>query len=388
MRIGVVTYWNSDDNYGQVLQCYALQRYLRSRGHDVFLIRYLPKSNSLPLLQKARKYLSPKGIAYLLSKQRKNDKRTYREEERLRAINQELNKKRHFDDFRREHIHSSEVVYHDLREIRDNPPDADIYICGSDQVWNNPVFLSDTAVWYLAFGNKKTRRVAYAASIGRNLHKKELSLFKQYLSTFEKIGVREESTRQLCEQLNIKDVQVTLDPTLLLPEEEYRKIASSTSNTGKPYLFMYVLNVSTSSEIYWEKIREYIEREELDFKIVCSSGYMQARELLEGYRNLQATIPEWLSYIENARCVITTSFHGVVFCIKMHKPFLAILLVNKYSKGNNRITSLLNSTGLSDRIYSPALPIDTQMDKPIPWEGVESRINELQKQSSNFLDSL
>lgn len=388
MRIGVITYWNSNDNYGQILQCYALQKCLRDKGHDAFLIRYLPRSQSLTLGQKIRKHLSPQGIAYLLSKQHKTDKCTYHEEERLRLINLDLNKKRDFEDFRQKHIHSTEIVYRDLRELRNNQPKADIYICGSDQVWNNPLELPETAAWYLAFGNAETRRVAYAASIGRDLNQHELPLFKKYLAAFEKIGVREESTRLLCERLNIKNVQVTLDPTLLLPVEEYRKIASFQSNTGKPYLFMYVLNVSTSSEIHWEKIREYIEREELDFKIVCSSGYMQARELLEGYRNLQATVPEWLWCIDNARCVITTSFHGVVFCIKMHKPFLAILLTNKYSKGNDRITSLLNTLGLSERIYRPALSVEEQLGKPIYWKDVEHKINELQKQSRNFLDSL
>lgn len=387
MRIGIITYWSSQDNYGQILQCYALQKYLINFGHDAFLIKYLPTTIKESLFQRIRKYLSIKKMVYLFSTEYKKDKLRYREELRLEKSNRELNKKRLFDCFKTQHIRATENIYHSLRELRENPPEADVYICGSDQVWNNSLYKSETGVWYLSFGDKKSKRIAYAASIGRIIEKRELNLFKAYLNRFDAISVREESSQQMCEREGIKGVTVTLDPTLLLPINEYKQLSAPVSYT-KPYIFMYILNVSKKEDIYWDRIQVYLKSKGMDLKIVCSSGYIQARELLQPYRNIQATIPEWLGLIECAQCIITTSFHGVVFCIKMHKPFLAILLKNKYAKGNDRITSLLHKLDLSNRIYNSNVSIELQMSNIIDWVLVDQKLSYLSEISRDFLNKI
>lgn len=384
-----MTYWSSDDNYGQVLQCYALQAYLHLQGHDVFLIKYIPECQSTSFLQKIRKNLSWKKFLYMLGSQRKIDRQNYAVECKLKKINHQLNASRKFDSFREKYICSTEIIYHSLQELRNNPPQADVYICGSDQVWNNQLDQPETAAWYLAFGGRDVKRVSYAASIGRTLEKKEKVCFKKYLSVFDAISVREESTRLLCKSIGINNVLVTLDPTLLLPVEEYRRFEPKIKDSlSIPYLFIYILNVTRKEEIYWEQIQDFLKEKHLDCKIICSSGYLQAREIVDGYKNIQATVPEWIHYIDQAAFVVTTSFHGVVFCVKMHKPFLAILLTNKYSKGNDRIVSLLHSLDLSDRIYDSNLPIDIQIQKKIDWERTEQKISALKKVSCDFLNLL
>lgn len=388
MKIGIITYWTSTDNYGQQLQCFALQRYLRLQGHDIFLIRYQPTFKPTSFWKKIYHNLSWKKVLYLLSTQREIDKTEEKRERELERINAQLNIQRDFENFRAKFIQSTPILYHSIDELRNNPPQADIYICGSDQVWNNPLSCSETAAWFLDFGDRKIKRISYAASIGRNLKKNELKRFKKYLSAFDAISVREESSRILCEKLGIDDVLVTLDPTLLLPVEEYRKIEKSCTTESNPYLFMYILNVATKEEIYWNAIDAYLHKSGLNLKIVCSSGYMQARELLKSYHNIQATLPEWLQYIDKANCVITTSFHGVVFCILMQKPFLVMLLTNKYAKGNDRIISLLTALHLSDRIYNPTLSIERQMDIEIDWGKVDQKISILKEKSYNFLNNI
>lgn len=109
--------------------------------------------------------MSWSGIKYLFSTQRRLSKN-------ISNINAKQNVLRHFDNFRNEYITVSERIYYGLQELRSYPPKADIYICGSDQVWNNPLALTNTPAWFLAFGKKQTRRVSYAASIGRELEKK------------------------------------------------------------------------------------------------------------------------------------------------------------------------------------------------------------------------
>jgi len=388
MKIGIITYWNSNDNYGQVLQCYALQQYLINQGHDTFLIRYLPHNSSRPFLQKLKENLSWGKVVYFLSSQRRIDKQNQAKEKDLEIVNRKLNTKRKFDSFKAKYIRSTNIVYHSIIELRNNPPLADVYVCGSDQVWNNKLTLPETAAWYLDFGDKKTKRISYAASIGRALQKNEINIFKKNLMAFDAISVREESTYLLCKYIGVPNVRVTLDPTLLLPVDEYRKIEPLASVPSAPYMFMYILNVSTKDEIYWKDIQNYLAMKNLDLKIVCSSGYLQARELLDSHHNIQATLPEWLQYIDQAECVVTTSFHGVVFCIKMHKPFLAILLTNKYAKGNDRITSLLKSLDLSNRIYSPSSSIGKQISKKIDWIKIEEKISSLKEDSCDFLKNI
>ena len=133
--IGIITYWDSNDNYGQILQCYALQKYLKDQMQSAFLIRYQPAAKGKNVLKKMAESFS-------LSTWRKRAERVLNREEfarerELHKINSEANKLRQFDDFRNEYIDSTEVVYRSLVELRDNPPKADIYVCGSDQIWNN-----------------------------------------------------------------------------------------------------------------------------------------------------------------------------------------------------------------------------------------------------------
>lgn len=383
MKIGIITYWNSDDNYGQQLQCYALQTYLHLLGHNAFLIRYAPSPEKLSFITKIFRKLSIRTLKNFFSYSHRQIKR---QEIYLKGINSKLNKQRGFEEFRNKYLQVSTEIYYSIEELRICPPQADIYICGSDQIWNNSLMESNSAAWFLDFGAKEVKRISYAASIGRTFTVKELNVFRRFLFAFDAISVREQSSKKLCQQMGFEDVTVTLDPTLLLSMSQYESlIAKEEKDKKHDYLFMYVLNVATQAEIYWDVIQQYLKKKTLDFHIVCSSGYMQARELIKEYKNEQVTISQWLSYIKNAQCVITTSFHGVVFCIKMHTPFLAILLTNRYANGNTRIISLLHSVGLENRIYNSANDILEQMNCPIDWIQVDIKLKELQHISFDFI---
>ena len=96
-------------------------------------------------------------------------------------------------------------------------------------------------------------------------------------------------------------------------------------------------------------------------------------------------MPEWLSLIKHSEYVITTSFHGVVFCLLYHKPFYAVLLQNEYSKGNDRIVSLLKSVGLDNRIISSNTDINSAKIVEICWEEIDVKLEELRKKSIDFL---
>lgn len=382
MQIGIITYWSSDDNYGQQLQCYALQRFLRDKKHNAFLIKYKPTA------EQKSKWDKLKGISIgkLLDKLSSAKRKEIAINKLLGNENKELNKARMFEKFRNDHLNTTEIEYHSIEELRQNPPEAEVYICGSDQVWNNSLHSKNTAGWYLDFGNPSIRRISYAASIGRNIEKGEQSTFKTYLNHLNAISVRESSAQALCQSLGFSNVEVVGDPTLLLSANHCLSLCKDIPKQEHPYLFMYMLNISTPEEIGWDKVSAYLQARSLDLKTVCSSGYLPARELIPDNRNILASIPEWIALIRDARYVITTSFHGMMFCILLHKPFLVMKLTNQYAKGNNRMTSLLATLGIEERIHNSSLPFDRQMENEINWTEVEKKLAALRNNSIKFIE--
>ena len=389
MRIGILTYWTSNDNYGQLLQCYALQCFLKKQGHQPFLVKYAPKdkisffSRSVALVKKIITNLSIQGIKYHFSDERKINKKKEHAELSLVYENNILNKERKFDLFRANHIEQFPRLYTSFKELKDNPPEVDALICGSDQVWHSSNLNPNTPGWFLNFGESSIKRISYAASIGHDLTGKELKYFKKNLSKLDAISVREDSVRHYCESVGY-NAYVTADPTLLLQSEDYN-FDHNQNNESFSYMFMYVLNVKTSQEIYWDKISPYLKQNDLKFKIVVSSGYCPAREIIPNEKNIMATIPQWISLIKQSKCIVTTSYHGVLFSIIMRKPFIAIPLQGPYSSSNIRIDQILHKLDLSNRIYNPNISFAEQMDSPINWMDVEIKLNDLTAYSSNFL---
>ena len=384
MRIGIVTYWSSSDNYGQQLQCFALQKYLIGLGHDAYLIKYMPTSH-IPLWRRIAR--SVKYRLLVSSEQKEKDRNTKLISER----NKLLNCRRGFKEFRDKYIKSTEIVYRNIKELRNNPPDADIYICGSDQVWNNSLKDPDTAGWFLDFGKPTAKRVSYAASIGRDIDSSEINRFTKYLMNFNAISVREQKAYALCHQLGFDKSIIAIDPTLLLNSSAYDSIEIDSNDidvAGEPYVFIYTLNIRIAEEIYWDVFQKIIAKNGLQIRSVSSSGYLPARELLPDVQNEQATIPEWLSLIKHSEYVITTSFHGVVFCLLYHKPFYAVLLNNEYSKGNDRIISLLESLDLSFLIISNKESLTQAGFDRIDWVEVDEKIVLLRKKSVHFIDEI
>ena len=382
MRIVIITYWSSSDNYGQQLQCFALQKFLKGKGHEVFLIKYQPVIHISFLRRIWRSFI----FHCFTSSEEKNEAKVIEE---LSRKNEVLNKKRDFSGFRDRYIASTDIVYRSIRDLRSNPPKADVYICGSDQVWNNRVEDDNSAGWFLDFGDAKLKRISYAASVGRELDANEYDLFKRHLSRFDAISVREQKACVLCHKLGFKNAIVAIDPTLLLSAFDYDVIGKSAENTPakNTYVFVYLLNIRRDDDIYWDRFYQDIKKKGYGIKVVASSGYLPAQDFLPNIQNVQASIPEWLSLVKHSEYVITTSFHGVVFSLIYHKNFYAVLLQNEYSKGNDRIISLLSGVGLRDRIISSESDIVNASSTEICWSDVDEKLAGLRNKSIEFLNN-
>lgn len=379
MKIGIVTYWWSNDNYGQLLQCWALQNYLIKEGYEPFVIRY--DHNRHPAWNRLFRRVVKILLIYPLINWWRN-----RGERQLLLEIEKKNAVRQFEDFRQNYIKFSDCEYRNLKLLQDNPPQAEVYIVGSDQVWA-PILLRNKGNWgfWLDFGSAKTRRIAYAASFGTDYCPYELkNILRKQLLRFNAISVREESGVDICKDVG-KDAIHVVDPTLLLNRNDYQLFLESQPIRSVPYIFIYSINIATSEEIQYQEMQGFAQDRNLDIKVTTSSGYMPGRELFEGVEYEYATIPQWLSLIKNAELVVTTSFHGVVFCIQFHKPFVYFPLKGKYAKGNSRVINLLTNIDLSHCIYQQAGDYERIARSKIDWEMVEKKLMGLRKKSVKFL---
>ena len=371
-KIGVLTFYSTDNNYGGLLQCYALQRFLAIKGYSPFVIRYQYK---LFKMENIKKLLSPKLVLNFLWLKIKG--KFVKKE-----IFVEPNYLRRFDDFRKENIQFSSLIYRSVGELNRMPPEADAYICGSDQIWDaSSDFINP--IYFLYFGPKHIKRIAYAASFSKNLpNKNNFKLFSKYIANLDKVFVREEFLKELCIKAGRKDTEVVLDPTLLLDKSEYLKFIDQDFNKkGNKFVFAYLLNVNSEKDFYWDEIKEYLNRHSLDLKKVLSNQCAVLSDIPNNYYSIQ----EWLSAIYYSDYFITTSFHGVVFSIILEKKFTIFPLSNSYGRLNERIITLLSNLGLSDRIFSPEKSFEEQSSKEIDWIEVKKRLSNYKSVSENLL---
>lgn len=360
MKIGVMTFWWSQDNYGQILQCYALQKYLRDAGHDAYLIRYKNEEKS-PLWQKCFKAFNL-SLLYKHLKYKINSCKVKKEQ---------ICNDRHFDEFRKKYINQSEKFYSSYKELKENPPEADIYIVGSDQVWNfsflkkikNSSYIHS---YMLDFGKETTKKMSYAASWSMNsLSSKLIDEIKPLLQKFSYVSVREENGVKLCKQCGYDKSEFVCDPTMLLDAEIYRKLyrVEAIRKQEKKYLLLYMLNNECNFDI--QKVYDFAIEKNLEVVYVTGNGVVDKRD------KFFATIQEWLYLIDNAEYIVTNSFHCCVFSSLFEKKYGVVKLKGKSSGMNTRMVTLFNLLGIEERFVD---------DDFIPMEK-SFLLNKIQKNS-------
>lgn len=342
-KVGVVTFSHSQENYGQILQGFALVNFLKSIGTDAFLIRVKHddvdgRSCFQKIFDKLKLLVNPFRL-----------QKIYKESTEQKRLDRELQRTilqypRYFERFIKENIPSTNIWYDD-NSIVLNPPYADAYVCGSDQIWGG-----DIPFMYLQFADKDKIRLSYAASFGGMIPSKFVQCkIQKYLSNFHWITVREKFGQDLCHQIGIKDVEVVPDPTLLLDEYVYKNLITSETLLYKddPYIFVYMLGNKVSLDI--NEIFDFAHENSLKIKYVTAHGRVDDK--IKSY----PTIEEWLSLIINSSYVITNSYHGTIFSMIFHKKFITIPLVGIRARMNTRLEELLSRYELKSRVYESTL---------------------------------
>ena len=357
MKIGIMTFWLSEDNYGQLLQCFALQKYLRNAGHDAYIIRYDPKKDNLktPFWRRILKVFNPVELYEFFSNKKKKKDDDWDNQ----------NNPRYFEDFRNKYIKQSERIYFSYGELVKNPPEADIYIVGSDQVWNTfngsiNKIINKIKAYLLDFGSPSIKRIAYAASFGKEMiDDASIRVFTPLLKRFNYISVREKTGIDICKKCGIDNAEWAPDPTILLDADVYRSMYKNETirKPERSYCFLYYLG--NECDFSLQSIYDWAERKNLE--IIYITGNSRHDKFTKNY----LTIPEWICLLEGSEYIITNSYHGVIFALLFEKKFGIIPLKGRDKSMNGRFDSLFELFKIEKRfMYSDLSVLDNDIDWP------------------------
>nr|WP_257219757.1 polysaccharide pyruvyl transferase family protein [Acinetobacter sp. YH12236] len=358
--------WN---NYGGILQAYALTLTLNRLGHEVIFLdvkrNKLKKSHAF--IQSLRRWLKNK----VLNKAGPY----YPNQTELEFIS---NKTRNFVEKK---IQPSSG-WMQLSELPEFSQGLDGIIVGSDQVWR-PEYCPNIEFYFLGFAPKSIRKISYAASLGTDdwrFSDQNTLIAKNLLQKFNAVSVREKSAVDLIrDNMEVSAVQCC-DPTLLLDTTDYLNIADiANMPSGGGGLFCYILDPEESRMQGLENIG-------------ASLGYPIFYNMPKTFNKYFAKDPEsyvfpnvesWIECFQKSDFVVTDSFHGCVFSIIFNKPFIAIANIDR---GYTRFESLLEIYNLKDRLFKSISDIDPNMlKKEIKWDSVNITKNQQKQYGIDFL---
>jgi polysaccharide pyruvyl transferase WcaK-like protein len=358
MKVGVITF-HSANNYGAILQTWALQKVLKDMGLDAGVINYHPDIID-GLYDPMKLATGWRRIAKKLTLSIKNPV--------------SLKRYKKYKAFNRKHL---KLIgdFRTYKQLADAKLNLDAYIVGSDQVWNTDHTDGFDPAYLLSFAEAKKKRISYAASIGKEYFQPRFREdFKEGFKQFTAISVREKSAVNAVQELSGQKVDVVLDPTLLLKKEDYNDIKVP-SPIKEPYILVYMI----------EKNEQVVK---LANKLSISLGLpILQRRYIPGFKNqlepfYTADTGEFLGLMEAAEYVITNSFHGTVFSIIYKKPFISML----HTDTGSRTKDLLEDLNLESHMVKAADDFNDFsrffISEP---EKLDERIQKLREKSLDFL---
>lgn len=299
MKVSILTYhW--EDNYGATMQAYATYRAIKELGHSPeFIDLRLPYNPSL----KSR-------LVFGLKRMR-------------------------FNSFRKKYFKNlTSKTYWSVEELRNNPPESDCYLVGSDQTWNPQIGKKLLPAFFLTFGDDNVKRVSYATSIG--LNKWEVSPYisneeiKESLKKFDRILLREDSAIKIAKDFFEADAVQVIDPVLLFPK--YSELTGDIKPSNEIITYKLI-----NDEGFYEMAGEMAKKMNLPIRSIGSVRKPS------GYRaSYPEKVEDWIKRFAEASYVVTDSFHGTVFSLLYHTPF--VIYIGNPSRAT-RIVSLLTNLG-------------------------------------------
>lgn len=364
-KVRILSFQNAY-NFGAVLQAYGLQQTLKSMGYnDVKFIKYNPKYLSDRYNPFLKKHFCPKksirGIIgwglnlpfFLVSR---------------------INRNRHIQlsiDSLLEQTHRLVIDEKGLEE-----EEADVLICGSDQIWNisltgsfDPIFMGKGPYKHLGYA------VSYAPSTElSSLTDENAKILCKYLDSFRYISVRETQVKAILEKYLDKDIQVCVDPTLLCGADAFHQIASHRLEK-REYIVVYAYNPKDTAIL--EMIKSIPDYKKYSIHYILL-GSKNRKNFFDFNSHASITVQDFLSYIKYAKYVITNSFHGLAFSLLFEKNFNVAFCEGKYI----RCLSLLQQLDLDSRFVKD---MKTCNWTPLDYSLIKQRLDEIRKVSHDYL---
>lgn len=360
MKIGILTF-HCAHNYGAVLQAYALQSYLCGLGHDAGIVDYRPA------------YLTRQYESFSLYRWfSKNPIRGIRKFAReIRVFGARRTRHSNFENFI-----SRRLRLRDYRQTSDLRA-FDLVLLGSDQIWNSGITggRNDDLYWGVSVPVPVASYAASARKIGAGDAEREY--IRRALDHMLAVSVRERSLKEILSPLTTHPVIQVLDPTLLADAEAYDPLCVNFAVPDRPYVLVYQVAYDESLGRIATELAKRIGGEVIEI-----SAYLETPRI-RGSKRIDIASPEdFIGYIRNAACVVTSSFHGTALSIVFRRPFVTVRLGYEI---DDRAQSLLTALHLEecsmDKNETPRIP-------EIDYEKVGKRLADLRRDSRQFLDDV
>lgn len=349
-KVAILT-WHHYDNFGSVLQAYALQHTISKLNLEVQIIDYRS-------LRGGKIHGFKEEVKFILGE--------------VLQIKRYQNP---FTKFRKNYYNMSHLIQEKL-VLQDTIKSFDFVICGSDQIWAPNVFDS---VYMLDFVPEKITKISYAASIGLNTIPIDMvDIYKKLLSRFRAISVRENKGALLLKELGIEST-VVLDPTLLIDTKTWQKHENAVK-TNKKFIFCYFLKTNHN---YKNVVENYAKKNYVDI-LGCSANKNDS----EWMTLVNSVGPkEFLWLIHHAEAIFTDSYHGTIFSILYHKDFITFERFENTDEicQNSRISQLDDYFHISNRILKKSDYEKFEIIPAINYSKIEKNISEQRYRSMDFL---
>ena len=358
MDVGLIS-WHDHENIGSNLQSYALLKTITDLGYSCEYINYSTIIKNKKNMFKTNIKLNIDKLRFFLPKK----------------IYKDISIRYSVYQFQKRYIKKSKRYTERNITLTNNK--YKMFLSGSDQIWAPNVFDKNLM---LSFANEEKYKASYASSIGLNSIPKELiKYYIDNLSKYSAISVREEQGKIILEEILNREVKVVLDPTLLLSNNEWRKLENVSAVTSNKYIFCYFLSEN-------KKMREIVKElgKKHNLEIIIYSKYLSDKEYCDKHIDFFGPY-EWLAYVDLAQCIFTDSYHGVLLSLNLNKQFYCFKRFNDNDKlcQNSRLYQIINKFDLNNQLIEKNKEIN--FNEKIDYSRVNKIIDEERKYSIYYL---
>lgn len=350
-KVQLTTLHSQNNNFGSVLQAYALYQYTKQLGYDVEVLNYRPYYSN-----------GSKDIKAFIKKIIVN----------TMFLSYYISRSRRFNEFLKQEKQTKKFTSYE--ELEKNHPEADIYMIGSDQVWNTSFLCGKDPTYYLEYTDSPNK-MSYAASMGRFVNsQEEINRTKELTKDFKFISLREDKSAIQLQQAGRTDAKYVLDPVFLLSYSDYQNLHVKNKQIEDDYILAYVIH---RDKFISQVIDEIVK---ITGKKVIQVGGFSSKCNYDSFPRGSGP-REFLTLVENASFIVTSSFHGTAFAHIYQKQFAIVMP----SSNTLRLENILETAGTTNRVVKEISDIERICNRKIDYNEVNQRLNKKIQESREYL---